>query len=31
MRQWSREMAILSRLAKRGHDGAGGGSNEDGV
>ena len=30
MKQWAREMAILSRLAKRGQDG-GGGSGEDGV
>jgi UDP-3-O-[3-hydroxymyristoyl] glucosamine N-acyltransferase len=29
MSQWGRELAILSRFAKRGHDGPGDGSNED--
>jgi UDP-3-O-[3-hydroxymyristoyl] glucosamine N-acyltransferase len=31
MKQWSREMAILSRMAKRDHSGPGDGGNEDGA
>jgi len=31
MIQWGRELAILSRLARQGHEGSGEGSNEDGA